>query len=242
MSFANQGRNAVTTLNAAALGACLLLAACSGHSRAALDTGSGPVACTGGSVQSAPELARYQGCETVEGDLRIEAAELENVDALASLRHVSGALSIANAPDLENVEGLENLRSVQRIEIENAPRLVSLRGLEGLQALDALEVQRTGVRSLTGLEGLREVGTLEIVQNPHLISLRALNGLEHAKSVRLELNPRLAAQPGLLPAIEIERALVVKQNPGLTSYEVARLSSRLRPPAAFMLALRDDQL
>ena len=155
---------------------------------------------------------------------------------------MSGVLRIANAPALENVEGLQSLRSVQRIEIDNVPRLESLRGLDGLQALDALEVQRTGVCSLTGLEGLREVGNLEIVQNPQLISLRALNGLEHARSVRLELNPRLAAQPGLLPAIEIERALVVKQNAGLASYEVARLSMRLRPPAAAMLALRDEQL
>lgn len=264
MLFDNTGRIGFIGQNSL-LGACLLLGACSHQARAHAEAQPASVACAGGVIHATAEAEHYRGCGVVQGDLRIEASNLQNLDALLGLQQVSGtltlngndeledieglhtlltvgALEITNNRGLDSLDGLRNLSSVRSIQLENVPRLRSLRGLEGVEALALLVLKRTGLCSTAGLDGLRQVGALEITQNPALISVHALNDLERADSVHIELNPRLAAQPGLLPRVEIEQAVIVRNNQGLSAGEVAHLSARLRPLGAELLAAEDGQL
>lgn len=190
---------------------------------------SGDVQCAGGSIHLSTDLARFTGCQVIRGDLAVIGSNLESLDALHTLRVVSGTLTIADNPNLANLEGLDRLSSVGELEIRNSPELTSLSGLEGLTRLDRLTLDRTGLFSTSGLDNLREIDELEVTNNARLIDLGGLSGVVNARSVRIQQNPRLCGKLGLLSDLErVEDELRVEDNGGLSFEDVARLEARVR--------------
>lgn len=185
------------------------------------------IACSGGVVDSEQDATRFAACEVIEADLTIHDTSFSGLGAFVNLREVRGALRITNNPQLESLDGLRNLHVARTLVLSNLPRLQSLSGLEGLQELRGLMLHRTGAYTVAGLDNLTSVDVLVVTDNPKLISLSALNGMSHAGRVRIESNPRLAGQPGLLPSLEtVQQPMVVKSNFGLSHEEVSRLKTR----------------
>jgi hypothetical protein len=185
------------------------------------------IACAGGVVTSEQDATHFAACEVIDGDLAIQNTSFSNLGAFVNLREVRGMLRITDNPELESVDGLSNLESAKSLVISNTPRLESLTGFEGLSELHGLVLHRTGSYTVEGLNNLTRVGTLVVTDNPKLISLSALNGITHATRVRIEANPRLAGQLGLLPSLEtVERPVVLKSNRGLSSREISTLETR----------------
>lgn len=210
----------------------LSLSACSvTHSQPRLL--SGDVQCAGGSIQSATDMARFTGCQTIRGGLAIVGSNLESLDALRTLRSVSGTLTIADNPDLSDLHGLSRLAWVGELEIRNNQELWSLAGLEGLTRLGRLTLDHTGLYSTSGLDNVRQIDELEVTNNARLIDLGGLSGVVNARSVRIEQNPRLCGKLGLLSDLErVEGELKVEDNVGLSFSDVAALEARVRRPAA----------
>ncbi|HWA72190.1 MAG TPA: hypothetical protein VG937_07650 [Polyangiaceae bacterium] len=235
-----------------------LIAVSAGLNACAATTSQPPLAaraletCPGGSIHSAQDAARYEMCDTISGALRIERASLTTLDALANVSTITGALVIRDNPVLENLDGLSRLRAAGSLEIRNNPALGNIAGLESLQAsrrvsivenpnlrrltgleglefLNSLVLSKNGLYSTSGLDGLREVGDLVITQNRTLISLGGLGNLTRARSVRIQGNPRICAQSGLLPRLtRVDGPLQLKANSGLFENDVSRLTARAK--------------
>jgi hypothetical protein len=205
--------------------------------------------CAGGVVYSEADAQQYSACNVVIGDLKVQASALENMSAFSNLRRVQGALQLVDNPRLRSLAGLEQLEAVGELSISGSPVLEDLDGLARLGKarevvlkscrslsdltalgklgeLNELVIERTGVFTVAGLEGLSWVRELTIARNPKLISVAALNQLKAAGSIHIESNPRLAAQPGLFPALRRVENVVVKGNRGLSPWEVKRLKAK----------------
>lgn len=80
---------------------------------------SGPIACDGGIVRSDDDAARFEGCETIVGDLRIVRSDLLDVAAFQDLRQVSGKLVVEGNARLVSLTGLKNVEHARSVEIRN---------------------------------------------------------------------------------------------------------------------------
>ncbi len=237
-----------------ALTALLALSAnaCSASTARVARSSEAPVQCPGGVIHDDADLAHFAGCTAVVGDLQIASSRLSDLEGLESIRSVSGALVVADNPELSELSGLEQLGSVGRLSIQNNPELsdvsalsklhmapvvdvrgnpvlTTLSGLEGLVQVEKLSLVNNGLFETAGLSHLRQVGELTIANNPRLISLRGLNGLTRAKSVEIRNNRLLCAQLGLLPQLgEVSETLVVSANRSVPQREVAGLFGRVK--------------
>jgi hypothetical protein len=119
------------THTAAFLTTVLALAAnaCSAHDARPAGAATAAMACEGGVVQSDADAARFEGCGSVVGDLRISASDLRDVSAFKQLRSISGKLVISNNSKLISLAGLKNVEHARSVEIRNNPVLAGYFGL-----------------------------------------------------------------------------------------------------------------
>jgi hypothetical protein len=251
MAFIRRSLFSFTTL-------CLALSAnaCAVSGSRSPETGALDRSCEGGAIISAVAAARFTGCTSVQGSLRVSAPDLEDLSALSALRSVSGtleitrnpqlddlagleqlvrvgSLSIRDNPELDDLAGLERLREARSVVIEDNAELSSLRGLSGITHLESLRIERNaGLFQTAGLSRLSEVGNLSIQNNPQLNSLRGLSSLTHAGSIEIRKNPRLCAL-GMLPALRhVDAEISLSDNRGLSQLELHQLLGRIDQGAA----------
>lgn len=93
--------------------------ACSATPARPVAAASGVSACQGGTVQNENDAARYEGCETIVGDLRISGSDLIDVSAFSQLHRVSGKLVIEGNAKLISLRGLQNVERARSVEIRN---------------------------------------------------------------------------------------------------------------------------
>lgn len=207
---------------------------------------AGPlVSCPGGTLRTSAEAARYRSCQVVQGDLTVSLGEAPDLQPLAGLKHVTGTLRVSNSPALDDLSGLDGLTSVGaleirdnaglddlvglaqleragRVDVSNNPGLQTLKGLDGLTETGRLEIRNNGLYNINGLGELRRVGDLVIEGNRKLNSLYGLRSIERARSVAISNNPALCGA-GILPALtQVDGALVLRKNRGVSERE-ARL-------------------
>jgi|GEM_PF-5261064 len=159
-------------------------------------------ACEGKTIHTARDAETLSGCTTVHGDLTVLRSELRDMRTLGALREITGTLTIAQNWHLSSLRGLEELSHVRGVVLRGNPELGNLKGLQGLTKLETLEIKGNGLYSTSGLENLRSVDDLVVEDNRWLVSLAGLNRLEHALTVRIENNPSLCTELGLLPDLE----------------------------------------
>lgn len=224
--------------------------ACAASGARSLETSAPDRSCEGGTIASAADAARFVGCTSVRGGLRVSSAELEDLSALSALRSVSGTLEIAGNAQLDDLAGLEQLRQVGSLAIHDNPELndlgglerlaqvraivisdndelSSLSGLSGVTRVEQLVLDHNGLYQTAGLSALTEVGQLVIENNPRLNSLRGLSSLTHARSVEIRRNPRLCAF-GMLPALRhVDVEITLSDNRGLSRPELHQLLGRI---------------
>jgi Receptor L domain len=128
------------THTAAFLTTILALAAnaCSAHDARPALAAIAAVECEGGVVRNAEEAARFEGCSSVVGDLRISGSDLTDVSTFNQVRSVSGKLVVSNNPKLVSLAGLENIAHARSVELRNNPVLAGYFGI--LPELSKVEV------------------------------------------------------------------------------------------------------
>ena len=151
--------------------------------------------CTGSvDVRSPGDLAALDGCERLDGDLRITGASVADLSGLEDLRSVR-YLVIAGT-GLRDLSGLSGLRAAEGITVTGNPVLASLRGLESVRQLDGLVLEdNAALTTVDGLAGLERADAVVIVRNPRLESLAGLSALVQVRELEIcpVSNPALAA-------------------------------------------------
>ncbi|HVY31409.1 MAG TPA: hypothetical protein VHB79_32875 [Polyangiaceae bacterium] len=128
----------------AALVATLASVACSAPEARPVSAAAAPVECRGGIVRNDDDAARFDGCETVVGDLQIASSDLTDLSQLGSVRRVTGKLSVTNNQKLISLAGLKGVERAGSVEIHNNPLLCAYFGLlSGLEQVDhSLELSK----------------------------------------------------------------------------------------------------
>lgn len=179
----------------------------------------GDVSLIGTSLSNLNVLA---GLVAVHGSLNIGTALggnalLTDVDGLANLTRVDGALLVRAAPLLRTVDGLSNLARVgDALTVTENASLVDLKGLQGLGEVGThVSITHNGrVATLLGLEGLQRVaGNVTVVNNPRLASMDGLHGVERiAGDLTVAFNPRLKQLDALVNLQRVGGYLGINQN------------------------------
>ena len=117
--------------------------------------------CEGGTVQSEADVARYTGCQSIVGDLRISGSNLTDVSAFHRVRSVSGKLVVSDNARLISLAGLKHVSHAGAVEIRNNPMLAAYPGI-----LPALEQVEEGVvlRSNRGISPAETRAVLDRIE------------------------------------------------------------------------------
>jgi hypothetical protein len=152
------------------------LAACSGSPlHAAAAPRPNGAACEGGSVHGDGELARYEHCVSIRGDLDVTA--VTTLAPLRELESVEGTLAIRKTERLYSLAGLERVRRVRGLSIAHNRSLISVGSLNELAHAERVSIvsnprltstqgfmkrlSRAGSRiTLSGNAGLRAEGVV----------------------------------------------------------------------------------
>jgi hypothetical protein len=111
--------------------------ACSTHEARPAAAAAAAVECGGGVVRNDVDAARFDGCEVVVGDLAIASSDLIDLEQLASVRRVTGKLSVTGNQKLISLAGLKGVERAGSVEIDGNPLLCAYFGLlTGLQSVD----------------------------------------------------------------------------------------------------------
>jgi hypothetical protein len=211
---------------------------CSGGSRLR----AGSVEITG--VDGADRLEELECVQVITGDLSISDPEVNSLEALSSLVHVLGDVSIRpyreSKMKLDSLHGLGQLTEIGgSLEISDVDRLGSIEPLGALKSVGGgLELRDLPLlKSLDGLGALESIGgDLAIVSNDKLADLKALRSLAVVGgTLSLESNPRLTSASLLLaPTVA---GIDVFQNDSLTRLDGFRTLQGDGEPCA---GRRDD--
>jgi hypothetical protein len=152
-------------------------------------------------------------------------AALRNLDGLASLTGLEGALIIHLNDSLSNIHGLSNLEQVGAfLHIAANHALTDLNGLENLTSVGVLGiVNNTSLADISGLSNLETVRLwFEIGWNPLLDSVDGLSALTRVGvsdpvmgNLQIHHNQALKNLDGL-SALQSVHGLILEYNPSLT--------------------------
>lgn len=135
-------------------------------------------------------------CDTVTGNLVIDAAAIENLDGLSALTAVEGNLRFSNAS--ENSINFDSLSSLTRVggelRISGNASLTDINGLSSLTSVGGLHISANSLTNIDGLSSLTSVeGNLQISA---MSGLSNIDGLSSLTSVGGNL--QISALGGLL--------------------------------------------
>ncbi|HEX8561756.1 MAG TPA: T9SS type A sorting domain-containing protein [Flavobacterium sp.] len=157
-------------------------------------------------------ILTFPNCTQVTGDLNISGNAIVNLNGLANIVSVTGAVDIEQNPNLTNLNGLNNLShagigliirdnsQLQNLDalanlttiageliIRSCPQLTNLDGLSGLisTGTDLVIRDNASLTSVSGLSALTTVGGEFTVRS--CPSLGSLSGMENLTSVGLGL-------------------------------------------------------
>lgn len=147
-------------------------------------------------IESEADIAQLEGIRAVQGELQVDKTTFTDLDFLGCVEEVGDTLTIFGNPELTNVEGLAALRRVggaliltentalpeldtardltevgNSVIIQDNSAMTGISGLTSLATIDgAINIRSNDVlQHIDGLRGLRRVGgQLAITQNPSL--------------------------------------------------------------------------
>lgn len=169
----------------------------------------------------------YPGCTQILGMVRIEGADIVNLNGLSSISSIGGSLDIRNNTILTNLDGLSGINSVGSVLIiYRNPVLQNISALSGMTSVIYVAVdENNALENIQGLSGLTSLINLDIRNNPSLSSLSELSGLTTISgNVHIVNNDALTDLTGLSGVSGAGGHLVIQGNEALTS--IAQLASR----------------
>jgi hypothetical protein len=167
----------------------------------------------------------YPGCTEIEGDVLINGVwNIYNLNGLAALTAIGGALDVNNSHLLTDFAGLDNLTSIGGgLSLYVNLGLTSLTGLENLDSIGG-QLFISGNYALTNLAGLEELiyvgGNFTINGSYALSNLSGLNNLTSiGGSLEFNSNSILSSMSGLESLASIGGYLSVNFNSGLKNLD-----------------------
>lgn len=168
-------------------------------------------------------------CE-IKGRLQIGSddaqSDITNVDALASLKGISGYLEIINNPNLANLNGLANLVWVgYGISISKNDTLINLEGLNSITMVPTLLIEdMASLTTLQGLENISNIMGLYIYDNPELLTIDALKNISVFKDAGVGLEITIRSCPGITSLPDFKnitqaQRIYITDNASLSSLE-----------------------
>ncbi|WP_431111290.1 T9SS type A sorting domain-containing protein [Winogradskyella poriferorum] len=172
----------------------------------------------------------YPDCIQVSGFLKINGADITNVDALSVLESAA-SLEVVDNPLLANLNGLGNLTSLMSgMVIKDNPMLESIDGLNNVTGFLSLPIEirnNPALQSLSGLEGI--TGTEDIcliINNDSLTDLTGLNSFSSCDDLFVEDNDTLESISGLATSINTGRFYFINNDSALTLTSDSALNPR----------------
>lgn len=139
--------------------------------------------------------ATYPGCKNFLFDIKVEGADITNLQGLAQIESSDAYLRIVNNPQLQSLAGLENLTATfQILTINNNPLLLNLQGLNSFTGGSIYLLDNDGLLSLDGLDSYTNGKTTFVDFNDSLEDISALNVISNFNQyseVRLTNNPNV---------------------------------------------------
>ena len=173
--------------------------------------------------QAEVEALGATGCDTVTGDLVVkDSAEIYNLEPLAAIDEIQGALTISGNSALLNLDGLVNVSSAGAVLIENNTILTNVDGLGGLQ--QGADITISGNPKLRDVEGLANLavvsGSITLESNPLIENLAGLENLRRiGGALLIEGNDSLLHIDALATLRLVGTAVTIKDNAALTSIQ-----------------------
>ena len=138
----------------------------------------------------------YPNCTELNGSLRIEGADITNLDALSNLEALYGGALIMGNPILSDLNGLNSIEEITGLALLDNPSLVNFEGLNQLNKISGgLQIEiNSGLEDFSGLEQLDTItGQLFIYNNNNVNDISALSNLEHiGGNLIITLSPLLS--------------------------------------------------
>ncbi len=169
----------------------------------------------------------YPGCTEISGILKVQGADITNLNGLSQLTSHNGDLQITDCPLLFNLNGLHNILTINAfLQVNNCDLLSDLSGLESLTSVvgKVIITDNANLLALTGLSSLNNIGwELQIVDNPQL-AMCEVQGV--CDFLAIASNPDLIFlnAPGCSSRAEIEAACAAGA-PGCTDVAACNYDS-----------------
>ena len=147
--------------------------------------------CAGGQVNTDEELARYDGCQTIEGQLILIDTPISDLSPLASVTEITGTLVLRDNESLVSLAPLSNVTTLGGLLLDSNGALVNLSGLSSLRNIteEGLEIAHGDqLRDISTLDSLASVaGQIAVHQNPVLCQVM----VNHFVEQLVRRNPQL---------------------------------------------------
>ncbi|RLD53162.1 MAG: hypothetical protein DRJ05_16810, partial [Bacteroidetes bacterium] len=158
----------------------------------------------------------YPDCNSIEGDVTIMGADIENLNGLSNLISIWGNLTISQNPLLPSLVSLNNLDLIGGdLIITGNENLISFSGMSYINSIYGnLEIIGNNIASLNGLYNLESVwGDLIIKQNPLLVDLEELGNLIYiAGNLDIGINASMTSLNGLESITNIGGSVEIYEN------------------------------
>ena len=164
---------------------------------------------------SITNLDALRSIRSVGQNLFIDGTAAPNLDGLANLSYLAGALWIDDNPNLLNVDGLQQLSSLWGLAIRRNTSLFNLNGLRNVITVQnyVAVLGNSALANLNGLSSLVSIGSfLEITDNSLLNSISGLSNLNSLGSLYIVGNAALASLDGLSGVKRVDQLYVVNNS------------------------------
>jgi len=181
-------------------------------------------------TQAQVDALGAKGCDKVVGNLEIiDSDEIYNLEPLAPIDEIQGALTISGNTALLNLDGLVNVATAASVSVDGNTILTNVDGLRGLRQVGSLSI--SGNPMLRDVEGLSRLvtvtGDVILDSNPRLQNLAGFNRLISVDgSLSIHENLALLTTDGLSSLTRVGGDFSIQENPALL--DVNGLSSLTR--------------
>lgn len=163
------------------------------------------------------------GCDLVAGELSItDSPDIYNLEPLAAINEIQGALTVSGNTALLNLDGLVNVTTAGLVVVENNTIMTNIDGLGGLKQAEGLAISSNPkLKDVEGLAKLSVVlGDVTLAGNPLIKNLAGLESLERVGgALSIEGNDALVHIDALSSLVLIGSALTIKDNDALISIQ-----------------------
>lgn len=184
-----------------------------------IDLSSGPIFLYWNTALES--MAALRNLSSLDGDLRIAGAVINDLFDLSNLRSVHGNVFIEACDNLTSLDGLENLSEVSgQLTVRKNQNISNIRSLSNITSLESLFVgQNTNLADLTGLHNIEYIrGGLYINRNG-IVNLEGLNSLKQIGSLRIQYSHNLRDFSGLDSLRIIDGFFYIENNSRIRNFE-----------------------